>query len=149
MMTFYKNIDIFSITLNKCVVQCRAGSFERGMPVKKVRRAPDSQRLDKENLSDRVTVPKQVTQNLSYSTQQVVRGYNVFDPSISPFCLTERKSGELMLYPQGQHRCLNLLQVFGAGLVTKLLINCPIFTKLARLVHLDLHTVVSLFYAST
>lgn len=104
-MTFYKNIDIFSITLNKCVVQCRA----RGKPVKKVRRAPDSQRLDKENLSDRVTVPKQVTQNLSYSTQQVVRGYNVFDPSISPFCLTERKSGELMLYPQGQHRCLNLL----------------------------------------
>lgn len=85
------------------------GSFERGKPVKKVRRAPDSQRLDKENLSDRVTVPKQVTQNLSYSTQQVVRGYNVFDPSISPFCLTERKSGELMLYPQGQHRCLNLL----------------------------------------
>nr|XP_034328683.1 uncharacterized protein LOC105337269 isoform X1 [Crassostrea gigas] len=37
-----------------------AGSFERGKPVKKVRRAPDSQRLDQENLSDRVTVPKQM-----------------------------------------------------------------------------------------
>lgn len=31
--------------------------------MKKVRRAPDSQRLDKENLSDKATVPKQVTQN--------------------------------------------------------------------------------------
>eukprot|EP00105_Crassostrea_gigas_P042450 XP_019926598.1 PREDICTED: EP300-interacting inhibitor of differentiation 3-like [Crassostrea gigas] len=37
-----------------------AGSFERGEPVKKVRRAPDSQRLDKENLSDKATVPKQM-----------------------------------------------------------------------------------------
>lgn len=36
------------------------GSFERGEPVKKVRRAPDSQRLDKENLSDKATVPKQM-----------------------------------------------------------------------------------------
>lgn len=34
--------------------------------MKKVRRAPDSQRLDKENLSDKATVPKQVTQNILY-----------------------------------------------------------------------------------
>lgn len=100
MMTFYKNIDIFSITLNKCVVQCRAGSFERGKPVKKVRRAPDSQRLDKENLSDRVTVPKQVTQNLSYSTQQVVRTYNILTHPSVLFASPRGSRGNLCYTPR-------------------------------------------------
>lgn len=50
----------------RCVEYCRVGFFERGEFVKKVRRVSDFQRLDKENLSDKVIVFKQVIQNLLY-----------------------------------------------------------------------------------
>nr|XP_022286434.1 EP300-interacting inhibitor of differentiation 3-like isoform X2 [Crassostrea virginica] len=73
-----------------------AGSFERGEPVKKVRRAPDVQRSDKENLSDKATIPKQMksfdeTEKNEATTAEVEKLYDLLqklykETDCNPIC---------------------------------------------------------------
>nr|XP_022286431.1 EP300-interacting inhibitor of differentiation 3-like [Crassostrea virginica] len=76
-----------------------AGSFERGEPVKKVRRAPDVQRSDKENLSDKATIPKQMksfdeTEKNEATTAEVEKLYDLLqklykETDCNPICYFE------------------------------------------------------------
>ncbi|XP_061194437.1 EP300-interacting inhibitor of differentiation 3-like [Saccostrea echinata] len=82
-----------------------AGSFERGEPVKKVRRATDARKSDKENLSDKATVPKQMksfddTEKSEATTAEVEKLYGLLqhlykETDCNPICYFE-----FVLHPQ-------------------------------------------------